>query len=92
MVLKPQYAGCPMVLAGFHARHAVQFPVGPTVSTLWAPDEIRFSKAPKRKLDLQMPLFQTAMFAPPEPSVVGKDASRSLKQRESTNTSQQCGS
>lgn len=42
---------------------AVQFPVGPTVSTMWAPDEIRYSKAPKGTLDAQIPLFQTAMFS-----------------------------
>lgn len=42
---------------------AVQFPVGPTVSTMWAPDEIRYSKAPKGTLDTQIPLFQTAMFS-----------------------------
>ncbi|HYM05458.1 MAG TPA: hypothetical protein VEU11_02765 [Terriglobales bacterium] len=42
---------------------AVQFPVGPTVSTMWAPDEIRYSKAPKGMLDAQVPLFQTALFS-----------------------------
>jgi hypothetical protein len=42
---------------------AVQFRVGPTLSTVWAPDEIRYSKAPKGMLDAQIPLFQTAMFS-----------------------------
>jgi hypothetical protein len=42
---------------------ALQFPVGPTVSTMWAPDEIRYSKAPKGALNSQIPLFQTAMFS-----------------------------
>ncbi|HLJ14541.1 MAG TPA: hypothetical protein VKV15_08610 [Bryobacteraceae bacterium] len=42
---------------------AVQFPVGPTVSTMWSPDEIRYSKAPKGTLDTQLALFQTAMFS-----------------------------
>ena len=42
---------------------AVQFRAGPTVSTMWAPDEIRYSKAPKGTLDAQVPLFQTAMFS-----------------------------
>lgn len=42
---------------------AVQFPVGQTVSTLWAADEIRYSKAPKGTLDKQRALFQTAMFS-----------------------------
>jgi hypothetical protein len=42
---------------------AVQVRAGQTVSTLWAPDEIRYSKAPKGTLDAQVPLFQTAMFS-----------------------------
>jgi hypothetical protein len=42
---------------------AVQVSVGQTVSTSWAPDEIRYSKAPKGMLDAQFPLFQTAMFS-----------------------------
>jgi hypothetical protein len=42
---------------------SLQFPVGTTVSTMWAPDEIRYSKAPKGTLDAQRPLFQTAMFS-----------------------------
>jgi hypothetical protein len=42
---------------------AVQFQVGPTVSTMWAPDEIRYSKASKGTLDAQTALFQTAMFS-----------------------------
>ena len=42
---------------------AIKFPVGPTVSTVWSPDEIRYSKAPKGTLDSQIPLFQTAMFS-----------------------------
>lgn len=41
----------------------LQFPVGPTVSTVWGPDEVRYSKAPKGMLDAQIPLFQTAMFS-----------------------------
>jgi hypothetical protein len=41
---------------------AVRFPVGPTISTMWAPDEIRYSKASKGTLDSQMLLFQTVMF------------------------------
>lgn len=41
----------------------VQFPVGPTMSTVWGPDEVRYSKAPKGMLDSQIPLFQTAMFS-----------------------------
>jgi hypothetical protein len=42
---------------------AVQFPVAQTVTTAWAPDEIRYSKAPKGTLDAQVPLFQTVMFS-----------------------------
>lgn len=42
---------------------AVQFRVGPTVSTMWAPDEIRYSRAPKGTLDAQLPLFETVMFS-----------------------------
>jgi hypothetical protein len=42
---------------------AVQFRVGPTVTTMWAPDEIRYSKAPAGDLDRQLAIFQTAMFS-----------------------------
>lgn len=42
---------------------AVQFRAGQTVATSWAPDEIRYSKAPKGTLDAQLPLFETAMFS-----------------------------
>jgi hypothetical protein len=42
---------------------AVQVHTGQTVSTVWAPDEIRYSKAPKGTLDAQAPLLQTAMFS-----------------------------
>jgi hypothetical protein len=40
---------------------AVQMHAGQTVSTVWAPDEIRYSKAPKGTLDAQIPLFETAI-------------------------------
>jgi hypothetical protein len=42
---------------------AVQFGSGQTVSTLWSPDEIRYSKAPKGALDAELPLFQTCLFS-----------------------------
>ncbi|HLH40393.1 MAG TPA: hypothetical protein VKX39_14680, partial [Bryobacteraceae bacterium] len=42
---------------------AVQFSVGPTTSTVWAADEVRYSRAPKGVLDSQVPLFETAMFS-----------------------------
>ena len=42
---------------------AVQVQAGNTVTTLWAPDEIRYSKAPKGTLDAQFPLFETEMFS-----------------------------
>lgn len=42
---------------------AVQFRVGPTITTMWSPDEIRYSKAPAGQLDRQLAIFQTAMFS-----------------------------
>ena len=42
---------------------AVQFKMGQTAATMWALDEVRYSKAPKGTLDAQFPLFQTAMFS-----------------------------
>ena len=42
---------------------AVQARSGQTVTTLWEPDEIRYSKAPKGTLDAQLPLFETALFS-----------------------------
>ncbi|HTS51467.1 MAG TPA: hypothetical protein VMH05_26145 [Bryobacteraceae bacterium] len=42
---------------------AVQIRSGQTATTLWEPDEIRYSKAPKGTLDAQLPLFETAMFS-----------------------------
>jgi len=42
---------------------AVQAHTGQTVSTFWAPDEIRYSKAPKGTLDAQVPVLETAMFS-----------------------------
>ncbi|MBZ5610839.1 MAG: hypothetical protein LAP38_21460 [Acidobacteriia bacterium] len=55
--------GVPMEEDVYVLTAAVQFQVGPTVSTMWGPDEIRYSKAPKGTLDAQVPLFQTAMFS-----------------------------
>lgn len=55
--------GVPMEEDVYVLTAAVQFRAGPTVSTLWAPDEIRYSKAPKGTLDAQLPLFETAMFS-----------------------------
>ncbi len=55
--------GVPMEEDVYVLTAAVQFQVGPTVSTMWAPDEIRYSKAPKGTLDAQLPLFETAMFS-----------------------------
>ncbi len=42
---------------------AVQFKMGQTIATLWALEEVRYSKAPKGMLDAQFPLFQTALFS-----------------------------
>ena len=42
---------------------AIQVRSGQTTSTLWAPDEVRYSKAPKSTLDAQLPVFLTAMFS-----------------------------
>jgi hypothetical protein len=55
--------GVPMEEDVYVLTAAVQVRAGQTVSTLWAPDEIRYSKAPKGTLDSQVPLFQTAMFS-----------------------------
>ena len=42
---------------------AIQVRSGQTTSTIWAPDEVRYSKAPKGTLDAQLPLFLTALFS-----------------------------
>ncbi|HLG95743.1 MAG TPA: hypothetical protein VKX49_05480 [Bryobacteraceae bacterium] len=55
--------GVPMEEDVYVVTAGIQFRVGPTVSTLWGPDEIRYSKAPKGTLDAQLALFETAMFS-----------------------------
>jgi hypothetical protein len=55
--------GVPMEEDVYVLTAAVQFPVGRTVTTMWAPDEIRYSKAPAGELDRQLAIFQTAMFS-----------------------------
>jgi len=42
---------------------AIQVRSGQTISTLWATEEVRYSKAPKGTLDAQLPVFLTAMFS-----------------------------
>jgi hypothetical protein len=42
---------------------AIQIQAAQSITTVWTPDEIRYSKAPKGTLDAQYPLFQTAMFS-----------------------------
>lgn len=42
---------------------AIQVRSGQTTSTIWAPDEVRYSKAPKGTLDAQLPIFLTAAFS-----------------------------
>lgn len=55
--------GVPMEEDIYLLTSAVQFRVGPTVTTAWAPDEIRYSRAPAGELDRQLAIFQTAMFS-----------------------------
>jgi hypothetical protein len=55
--------GVPMEEDVYVLTSAVQFRVGPTTSTVWSPDEIRYSKAPAGELDRQLAIFQTAMFS-----------------------------
>jgi hypothetical protein len=58
-----QENGVPMEEDVYVLTAAVQFRVGPTTTTMWAPDEIRYSKAPAGELDRQLAIFQTAMFS-----------------------------
>lgn len=55
--------GVPMQEDLYVLTAAVQVRAGQTIATTWAPDEIRYSKAPKGTLDTQLPLFETAMFS-----------------------------
>lgn len=55
--------GVPMEEDVYVLTAAMQFRAGQTVATTWAPDEIRYSKAPKGTLDAQLPLFETALFS-----------------------------
>lgn len=42
---------------------AIQVRSGQTNSIIWAPDEVRYSKAPKGTLDAQLPIFLTTLFS-----------------------------
>ncbi|HEX6896189.1 MAG TPA: hypothetical protein VF146_13015 [Bryobacteraceae bacterium] len=55
--------GVPMEEDVYVVTAGVQFRVGQTVTTMWGPDEMRYSKAPKGTLDAQLPLFETVMFS-----------------------------
>ncbi|MBV9770748.1 MAG: hypothetical protein JOZ32_14330 [Bryobacterales bacterium] len=55
--------GVPMEEDVYVLTAAVQFRVGPTTTTMWSPDEIRYSRAPAGELDRQLAIFQTAMFS-----------------------------
>jgi hypothetical protein len=55
--------GVPMEEDVYVLTSAIQFRVGPTTSTAWSPDEIRYSRAPAGELDRQLAIFQTAMFS-----------------------------
>jgi hypothetical protein len=45
------------------ATVSLQVTSGQNVMTLWSPDEIRYSRAPKGTLDAQLPLFETCLFS-----------------------------
>ena len=55
--------GAPMEEDVYVLTAAVPFRAGQTAGTLWQPDEVRYSKAPKGTLDAQLPLFETATFS-----------------------------
>ncbi len=55
--------GVPMEEDVYVLTTAVQFRAGQSVGTVWQPDEIRYSKAPKGTLDGQLPLLETALFS-----------------------------